>query len=175
MKTMTTPTRATVRVSPAVVPASRRARTNRRIVRCSATWALSCREAERAGSADGKAARKRPQAAPITALSTATMASSVTLLLRSPQADAAGRLGGPALAAVIVWVVAVVVLGAAPIGLGMLLTHVLLPAGHGSATCRARWSLRPARRRRPPTQSRRRGPDRQVVRPRPLEATEGAA
>jgi membrane-associated phospholipid phosphatase len=50
-------------------------------------------------------------------------------------ADAIGRSLGarrPALAAVIVWVVAFVVLGAAIIGLGLLLTHVLLPAGLGA-------------------------------------------
>ena len=56
-------------------------------------------------------------------------------------ADAIGRSLGarrPALAAVIVWVVAFVVLGAAIIGLGLLLTHVLLPAGLGAED--ASWS-----------------------------------
>ena len=56
-------------------------------------------------------------------------------------ADATGRSLGarrPALAAVIVWVVAFVVLGAATIGLGLLLTHVLLPAGLGAED--ASWS-----------------------------------
>ncbi len=56
-------------------------------------------------------------------------------------ADAVGRSLGarrPALAAVIVWVVAFVVLGAATIGLGLLLTHVLLPAGLGAED--ASWS-----------------------------------
>ena len=37
----------------------------------------------------------------------------------------------PLLAAVVVWAIAFVVLGAAIIGLGLLLTHVLLPAGLG--------------------------------------------
>ena len=56
-------------------------------------------------------------------------------------ADSIGRsLGalGPALAAVIVWVVAFVVMGAAIIGLGLLLTRVLLPAGLGAED--ASWS-----------------------------------
>ena len=56
-------------------------------------------------------------------------------------ADAIGHSLGarrPALAAVIVWVVAFVVLGAAIIGLGLLLTHVLLPAGLGAED--ASWS-----------------------------------
>ena len=37
----------------------------------------------------------------------------------------------PLLAAVVVWAIAFVVLGAVIIGLGLLLTHVLLPAGLG--------------------------------------------
>jgi undecaprenyl-diphosphatase len=56
-------------------------------------------------------------------------------------ADAIGRSLGarrPALAAVIVWVLAFFVLGAATIGLGLLLTHVLLPAGLGAED--ASWS-----------------------------------
>jgi hypothetical protein len=56
-------------------------------------------------------------------------------------ADGIGRSLGarrPTLAAVIVWVVAFVVLGAAIIGLGLLLTHVLFPAGLGAED--ASWS-----------------------------------
>jgi len=56
-------------------------------------------------------------------------------------ADAIGRSLGtrrPVLVAVIVWMVAFVVLGAAIVGLGLLLTHVLLPAGLGRVD--ASWS-----------------------------------
>lgn len=60
--------------------------------------------------------------------------------------DAVGRSLGarrPALAAVIVWVVAFVVLGAATIGLGMLLTHILVPAGLGAEDASwSRWFVR---------------------------------